>query len=649
MKKLLYLFALLCMATGFTSSCKESALDRSLSQAGDNRKELEAVLLHYQNDTLKQQAARFLIENMDAHYCFGGDAVEKYYHAMDSVFRHGKGDRAYWNRQYDSILGQTGQALDSCMAVPLFDIEHVKADFLIAHIDSAFAVWHRNWNRQYSFEMFLRYVLPYRIGHEGLSLWRGKYPLPQEEEEDYERNTFNSNFVYGIAHATFLGMQPWIYYSDRQLPEFPLGQLMHIKAAICREYAHLNVASFRAQGIPATVDFTPQWGNRAMGHEWCVFFINNETAIPFEMGQPVGCHFMKRKEDRLPKVFRETFEKQETSLFMKNKGKESLPPVFNTPYLVDVTNQYIETSDIEVNLYSMETNRHSDYVYLAVFDNHTWKIVHWSKISRGKALFTDMGRDIVYLPVYYIEDKIIPAGDAFLLNNKGEKVLLKADDTKKTTIKVKRKYRNIRTNVFLRDIVGGKFQVANRKDFSDSLTLYTIPLLEDNHFQIIKTPNKSKFKYFRYLSPNGSRGNMAELYTFDEKGDTLYPIRFMNNSTTLSEHDMKTLTDGDVLTYYEAEGTENIWYGWEYSQPVNLSCIVFLPRNDDNFIREGETYELFYWSHNGWISLGKQKGNLASELVFSNAPLHALFWLHNHDKGTEERIFTYENERQIWR
>ena len=198
MKKLLYLFALLCMATGFTSSCKESALDRSLSQAGDNRKELEAVLLHYQNDTLKQQAARFLIENMDAHYCFGGDAVEKYYLAMDSVFRHGKGDRAYWNRQYDSILGQTGQALDSCMAVPLFDIEHVKADFLIAHIDSAFAVWHRNWNRQYSFEMSLRYVLPYRIGHEGLSLWRGKYPLPQEEEEDYERNTFNSNFVYGI-------------------------------------------------------------------------------------------------------------------------------------------------------------------------------------------------------------------------------------------------------------------------------------------------------------------------------------------------------------------------------------------------------------------------------------------------------------------
>ena len=118
MKKLLHFFILLCMTTGIASSCKESGLDRSLSQAGNNRKELEAVLRHYQNAPLKLQAARFLIENMDTHYGFGGEAVEEYYHAMDSIFRHGKGDRTYWNRQYDSILAQVGTGLDSCMSVP---------------------------------------------------------------------------------------------------------------------------------------------------------------------------------------------------------------------------------------------------------------------------------------------------------------------------------------------------------------------------------------------------------------------------------------------------------------------------------------------------------------------------------------------------
>lgn len=648
-KQLLYFLILLCMTTGFASSCRESALDRSLAQAGNNRKELEAVLHHYRNDSLKLQAARFLIENMDGHYGFGGNAVNTYYHAMDSIFRHGKGDRAYWNRQYDSILSQVGPGLDSCMTAPLFDIEHIKADFLIAHIDSAFAVWHRNWNRQYSFGMFLRYVLPYRIGHEGLSLWRGEFPLPKEEVEDYDRNTFNACFVYGIAHATFLGMQPWIYYANRQLPDFPLRQLTHIKAAICREYAHLNAASFRAQGIPATVDFTPQWGNRAMGHEWCVFFIDNETAIPFEIGQPVGCHFMKRKEDRLPKVFRETFEKQTSSLFMQNQGKEPLPHVFNTPHLIDVTDQYVETSDVEVSLYPTDENRHSGYVYLAVFDNRTWKIVHWAKKSGTKASFSHMGRDIVYLPVYYAEDRVIPAGDSFLLNNKGERVTLKPDTTRTTAIKVKRKYRNIKANRFLRDITGGKFQVANRKDFNDSLTLYTIPDLEDNRFQDIRLQDNGKYKYFRYLPPSPSRGNMAELYTFNEEGDTLHALHFIGNSHSQPKHGMETLTDGDVLSFYESEDTEKIWYGWEYSYPVSLSRIVFLPRNDDNFIREGETYELFYWNDKGWMSLGKQKGNFQAELTFPNAPLHALFWLHNHHKGKEERLFTYENGKQIWR
>ncbi len=38
-----------------------------------------------------------------------------------------------------------------------------------------------------------------------------------------------------------------------------------------------------------------------------------------------------------------------------------------------------------------------------------------------------------------------------------------------------------------------------------------------------------EYKYFRYLSPDWSRGNMAELYTFDAAGDTLKPKRLLGN------------------------------------------------------------------------------------------------------------------------
>ena len=35
-------------------------------------------------------------------------------------------------------------------------------------------------------------------------------------------------------------------------------------------------------------------------------------------------------------------------------------------------------------------------------------------------------------------------------------------------------------------------------------------------------------------------------------------------------------------------------------------------------------------------------------LVYVEVPKNALLWLHNHTQGKEERIFTYENGKQIW-
>jgi hypothetical protein len=35
-------------------------------------------------------------------------------------------------------------------------------------------------------------------------------------------------------------------------------------------------------------------------------------------------------------------------------------------------------------------------------------------------------------------------------------------------------------------------------------------------------------------------------------------------------------------------------------------------------------------------------------LQYHNAPSNALFWLRNHSGGKEERIFTYENGKQVW-
>jgi hypothetical protein len=89
------------------------------------------------------------------------------------------------------------------------------------------------------------------------------------------------------------------------------------------------------------------------------------------------------------------------------------------------------------------------------------------------------------------------------------------------------------------------------------------------------------------------------------------------------------------------------WVGMDFGLPVRFKKIILLPRSDGNNIQFGDEYELLYWDKKGWLSLGKQIAK-DIELRFDRVPENALLLLHNHTRGKEERIFTYENGEQIW-
>ena len=82
--------------------------------------------------------------------------------------------------------------------------------------------------------------------------------------------------------------------------------------------------------------------------------------------------------------------------------------------------------------------------------------------------------------------------------------------------------------------------------------------------------------------------------------------------------------------------------------PEKIEKIVYMPRNDDNFIRLGDQYELFYQDgFRGWISLGRQ---VASELTlhYDNIPKNSVLWLRNLSRGREETVFRNEDGRQVF-
>ena len=84
---MLRLLSFLFLVSAFFSCLPEkTALERALREAGDNRMELEKVLAYYRDDTLKYQAACFLIENMPDQYAvLPLDSTDTYARALLSL------------------------------------------------------------------------------------------------------------------------------------------------------------------------------------------------------------------------------------------------------------------------------------------------------------------------------------------------------------------------------------------------------------------------------------------------------------------------------------------------------------------------------------------------------------------------------------
>lgn len=106
------------------------------------------VLKHYEHDSLKLEAAKFLIRNMPHCYSYqqGGE--------MDSVKRV---------RTYYSPFGQIDQTYARRWGhytyrnlLKIYDAHIITAEYLIDNIDRAFDNWQkRPWNRSLSFEDFV--------------------------------------------------------------------------------------------------------------------------------------------------------------------------------------------------------------------------------------------------------------------------------------------------------------------------------------------------------------------------------------------------------------------------------------------------------------------------------------------------------------
>ena len=265
--------------------------------------------------------------------------------------------------------------------------------------------------------------------------------------------------------------------------------------------------------------------------------------------------------------------------------------------------------------------------------------------------FPDMERNCVYLPTYYSGGFVTSAQWPLLVDSTGRARQLVPDMKRQECVHLTRKFMDVRAWQFADSLLGGRFELADNVAFKDAYTM-AVPDTVGMNFQTATVPEGQKYRYVRYLPKAGTPGNIAEIELYDRNGQQLTGGKVIGTYAPRDRfHPMSNVFDGDVLSYASCSPSqaEIPWVGLDLGRAVELSKLCYLPRNDDNFIREGEEYELCYWDGDGWSSLGRQIGSRATqELVYDNVPRNALLLLHNHTKGKEERIFTYEEGKQIW-
>lgn len=632
-------------------SCQPSLehLEEALVIAGSNRPELEKVLHHYQQnekDSLKLKAAIFLIENMPGHQSLGGPHIDHYYKEADSILsNHSIPDRLKQvqdiSLKYDSLL------------IIEEDINVISADYLINNIDSAFHVWQgKTWAKHVEFSDFCEYILPYKATeYQPMENWRDKF---YGKFEDFTRITrhcpryqYSSYLACGSFNMSLRNLGIQLGSLDLSVPLLHPSLLVKLPVGSCEEYALIGVSVMRSKGIPVAFDFTPQWPFQAQGHSWNVVLANNGKNVVFTGAEsdPGVAH---KAGDKMAKVFRKTYAINR-ELQALNKEEKQVPPTFQSPFIKDVTSEYMTTFDVEVEvLPTLKLN--SQYAYLAVFDNKEWVPIHWAKIKRGKAIFTNMGKEVVYMPVYYTLEGVKPMSHPFLLDQHGKVQWLNADTLSTQTISLNRKHPTSMAAFFMGErFIGGKIQVSNHEDFRDSLTLYQIPdWCSSGKFTNIPD---SAWRYWRYLSSEGGLCNIAEMAFF--KKDSIQPTKGKIIGTEGScycdpTHLKETVFDGDPLTFFDAPTWGGSWVGMDFGEKVKLEKIIYIPRTDGNIIQLEDTYKLYWWNVNGWQQLGNDRVAKDIVLEYTQAPSNALFWLRDTSRGKEERIFTYQDEKQVF-
>lgn len=623
-------------------------VQKTLVIAAENRKELEKVISHYSetSDTLKLKAAYFLIENMRYHFTYKGKPLEAFNSIFDKIEEREKFSPFIGNIHFplidswaDSIIRINGLPHPQVLQKE-FDHRIISSKILIENIDCAFIAWKFPWARHLTFNEFCNYILPYRFQDEPIESWRAAYMKKFEWLIDSMGNSQDPVRACTIINND---IKKWFRFNEG-LTVYPTAigpiELLKGKMGRCLDQAGIANFAMRAMGIPVAHEVIPQWGDRSMGHDFSAVLGKNGKFIDFLGGElPPGKNEIRNKA---PKIFQQLFSVQNQALLHYSDG---LSAVLGRPFGFDATSMFSNTTDI---LIQKVKKYPANSIFLAVFDDSRWVPIFAAKERKNTYFFKKMGREIVYLPCLMINNSLSPLSDPVYIDRFGKTHFIHFNKSTQT-VYLERKYPLTKIKQWWMTLMGnGRFEGANRSDFSDKESLFVIPNSISLKYHISKIDKPKSYRYVRYLFPDSCFGSLGEISFFSNQ--LSMPIKGSPiKSVKVSDEDIVIAFDGKWDKFIHTplkDDYNNQWLGLDLGRRKLITQVGYSPRNDQNNIEKGMKYELFYWNQE-WVTLGNK---LAKDgyLRYKKVPVNALFLLKNLTAGKEERIFLYENGQQIW-
>ncbi len=628
----------------------------------ENRKKFEEVFEHFKQpqDSLKLKAAYFLVENMEGLGFYKGRQIEDYNQIFTILANKPKDYRENlpW---YSDVLVSLFDSLKSIYGPMDYknfyfvkDENAITSEYLINYINEAFDSWNNPWSKDVvSFSDFCNYILPYRNFTEPLENWRemfvDKYSWihdsvkPKDDIIDVARKlNVNSELKFSNGFGN---------YTVSIAPSLILKAMY----GDCSNSSNYKCMIMRSHGIPATIDFIPQYGSDHNIHFWNSVMDCNGNFVSFEEALNDINAFVAYKY-KLSKVYRKTFIRNKDLESLINDTHGDVPTMFNNSKFIDVTAQYVPITDVKLRLKGVPSEVR--YAYVCVFNDSGWTPIDYAKIKDNSSVqFKDLGRDVLYMPMYFKDGQLSPAALPFKISTKGYIQYIEPQQ-ETLTVRLTRKYHWYQNKInWLNCLHEAWFEGANKQDFSDAVILERINQIPGEHFIRLKIESNEKYKFLRLVFPpsessiiyDGDGASIAEIEFISIDNRVLKGKPIGTSGRKYNTYTPEKCFDGDPLTFFE-DARPNVrdkYVGLELSKPEQIKAIRFLARNDMNSIQPDNLYELFFWDNKSFVSLGKK---VATDTVieYNNVPKNSVLWLRNLTAGKEERIFTWENEKQVW-